>query len=38
MLENAFDSVGTKLEEKLNASCSSINESINDKENVDPNV
>jgi hypothetical protein len=38
LLENALDSVGLKLEEKLNASASAMEEPSNDKENGDPNV
>uniref|UniRef100_A0ACD5VGC8 Uncharacterized protein n=1 Tax=Avena sativa TaxID=4498 RepID=A0ACD5VGC8_AVESA len=38
LLENALDSVGPMLEEKLNASNSAINEPSNGQENVDPNV
>jgi hypothetical protein len=38
LLENALDSVGPKLEEKLKASASAMEEPSNDKENTDPNV
>nr|XP_051227111.1 protein FAR1-RELATED SEQUENCE 5-like [Lolium perenne] len=38
LLENALDTVGPKLEEKLNASASSMEEASNDQENADPNV
>lgn len=38
LLENALDSVGPKLEEKINASTSAMNDPSKDKENADPNV
>jgi zinc finger SWIM domain-containing protein 3 len=38
LLENALDSLGPQLEDKLNASSSATVESSNDQENVDPNV
>jgi zinc finger SWIM domain-containing protein 3 len=39
LLDNAFDCLGTQLEEKLNISSSDINEiSCKDQENVEPNV
>jgi hypothetical protein len=38
LLENAFDSVGPKLDCKLNAYTSATNEPSNEQENVDPNM
>jgi zinc finger SWIM domain-containing protein 3 len=38
LLENALDSIGPQLEDKLNASSSATGESSNDQENADLNV
>jgi hypothetical protein len=38
MIENALDCLGTQLEDKLNASTSTMSNPCNDQENVEPNV
>jgi zinc finger SWIM domain-containing protein 3 len=38
LLENALDSIGPQLEDKLNASFSATNEPSNEQDNIDQNV
>jgi zinc finger SWIM domain-containing protein 3 len=38
ILENALDSVGTQVEDKLNETTNATNMPCNDQENIDPNV
>ena len=38
VIQNALDCLGTQLEDKLNASTSTMRNPCNDQENVEPNV